>query len=308
MTTNDRDLVAEIDMLIDEQLDAGEPVGGYDHGDPGYPKCPHCARDFHGLAITERIENMRRWGQFDEDYRYDEDDSRVLCPGSTFIGPMPAATVPAQLSMEARIRRYADVIAGMIGMPIAGDFRRRDLGVIDDGSALDATTVGFDPAAGGMLSHSEFRNLVDSGRARWWRCEDPRQDCEWEFNTETGFVDWAHRIRRTTCEFAVTEPNFGRRYSTSLQQDSHSGRFYRTEVSYRNDDCNLISVEVFAPEPPPEWTGTWRPRDEQRFFHHTSARHIDDGEPMAARMVSDPAIPRGSALVGRFTDDTEADQ
>jgi hypothetical protein len=37
--------------------------------------------------VTERIAEMYSAGQFDESYRVDEDDSRVLCEGSEFIGP-----------------------------------------------------------------------------------------------------------------------------------------------------------------------------------------------------------------------------
>ncbi|WP_395704640.1 hypothetical protein [Rhodococcus ruber] len=83
------DIMDQIDALIDEQLSEGEPIGGFDYDDPDYPKCPHCYRDWHGLAITARIEQMRRYGSYDEDYSYADDDSEVLCPGSTFIGPMP---------------------------------------------------------------------------------------------------------------------------------------------------------------------------------------------------------------------------
>ena len=39
------DIIDEIDALIDDQLEAGEPIGGYDFGDPDYPKCPHCQGD-----------------------------------------------------------------------------------------------------------------------------------------------------------------------------------------------------------------------------------------------------------------------
>lgn len=82
-------VIDDIDALIDEQLAAGEPVGGFDYGDPAFPRCPHCHRRWHGLKITERIEEMRARGSYDEAYRVDTDDSRVLCPGSDFIGPMP---------------------------------------------------------------------------------------------------------------------------------------------------------------------------------------------------------------------------
>ncbi|KIU17903.1 hypothetical protein [Mycolicibacterium llatzerense] len=64
------DVIDRIDELIDEQLAAGEPENGWDYGDPEYPECPHCGRDWHGLPIN-------RWGY-----------SAVMCEGSTFIGPM----------------------------------------------------------------------------------------------------------------------------------------------------------------------------------------------------------------------------
>ncbi|QNJ57969.1 hypothetical protein SEA_HITTER_72 [Gordonia phage Hitter] len=84
-----RDIVDDIDALIDSQLDAGEPIGGYDYNDPDYPKCGHCQGDWHGLAITERMVQMRLRGEMETDYRYADDTSRVVCPGSEFIGPLP---------------------------------------------------------------------------------------------------------------------------------------------------------------------------------------------------------------------------
>ncbi|QDF17171.1 DNA binding protein [Gordonia phage William] len=85
-----RDIVDEIDALIDAQLDAGEPIGGYDYDDPDFPTCGHCGGSWHGLAITERMVQMRWRGEMDPDYRYRDDDSRIVCPGSEFIGPVPA--------------------------------------------------------------------------------------------------------------------------------------------------------------------------------------------------------------------------
>ncbi|MDV8006765.1 hypothetical protein [Rhodococcus sp. IEGM 1318] len=87
MTDTTRSLLDRIDALVDEQLDGGEPETGYDFDDPDFPGCPHCNRDWHGLAITMRIERMRQYGKFDVNYKHAEDDSPVLCPGSDFIGP-----------------------------------------------------------------------------------------------------------------------------------------------------------------------------------------------------------------------------
>lgn len=87
MNTSEQSLLDRIDALVDEQLDGGEPETGYDFDDPDFPGCPHCNRDWHGLAITMRIERMRQYGTFDVNYKFAEDDSAVLCPGSDFIGP-----------------------------------------------------------------------------------------------------------------------------------------------------------------------------------------------------------------------------
>ncbi|NKR90298.1 hypothetical protein GS885_02375 [Rhodococcus hoagii] len=84
---SDHDIIDAIDALVDEQMAGGEPIGGYDWSDPNYPQCPHCGDDWHGLKITRRMRDMRWDGIFDENYRYADDDSEVLCPGSDFIGP-----------------------------------------------------------------------------------------------------------------------------------------------------------------------------------------------------------------------------
>lgn len=88
-----RDIVDEIDALVDEQLAGGEPRTGFDFGDPTFPDCPHCGRRWHGLPITPRIATMYALRTFDEDYRAATDHGPVLCPGSDFIGPMPAPDI-----------------------------------------------------------------------------------------------------------------------------------------------------------------------------------------------------------------------
>lgn len=59
-------LLDDIDQLVDEQL-AGGPVDDYNVD--RYDRCPHCHRQWHGIAITERIETMRWLSTFDETYR-----------------------------------------------------------------------------------------------------------------------------------------------------------------------------------------------------------------------------------------------
>lgn len=82
------DIIDEIDQLVDEQMAGGEPIGGYDYNDPDFPKCPHCDRDFHGIALTQRILDMRNLTGWDENYRVDTDYSPMVCEGSLFIGPV----------------------------------------------------------------------------------------------------------------------------------------------------------------------------------------------------------------------------
>jgi hypothetical protein len=79
-----RDILDDIDAVLAE----GEPRTGFDFGDPTFPRCPRgCGRHWHGMAVTVRIEQMAARGVMDLDYRYDEDDSAVLCPAPDFVGP-----------------------------------------------------------------------------------------------------------------------------------------------------------------------------------------------------------------------------
>ena len=100
------DIIDEIDALVDEQLSGYSQRTGYDYN-ASQDRCWHCGEDWHGLKITARMEEMRRAYQqesrrleylgegetgyaesvIDPDYRYADDDSEVICPGSGFIGP-----------------------------------------------------------------------------------------------------------------------------------------------------------------------------------------------------------------------------
>lgn len=111
------DLIDRIDALVDEQMADGEPENGFDFGDPDYPRCPHCHRQWHGLRITKRIESMRWAREFDPEYSYADDDSPVLCEGSDFIGSRrpPAQTVwvdsVAAVRLVSDVRGMAEVFA-----------------------------------------------------------------------------------------------------------------------------------------------------------------------------------------------------
>ncbi len=87
-----RRVLDEIDALVEESLRDGEPLTGYDYDDPGYPTCPnpHCGESWHGLAITQRMRQMRRYGELDPAYDYHHDTSPVHCPGSGHQGEWEA--------------------------------------------------------------------------------------------------------------------------------------------------------------------------------------------------------------------------
>lgn len=105
----------EIDELVDLQL--RQPMSGYDHN-INQPTCIHCGGDAHSVPITQRMQQMRqlfaRTVQYYEDglrasdeliaqldaYRYNEDDSEIVCPGSEFIG----APKPPRWKLEERRR------------------------------------------------------------------------------------------------------------------------------------------------------------------------------------------------------------
>jgi len=90
---SNRDIIDEIDALVDEQLSRYDERTGYDYN-VGIDKCPHCAGEWHGLPITEQVREMRAYYCGCEEcvahlarYRASEDDSPIWCPGSEFIGP-----------------------------------------------------------------------------------------------------------------------------------------------------------------------------------------------------------------------------
>ncbi len=97
------DIVDEIDRVVADQLQ--QTPSGYDHN-LNQDYCPHSWRSeqWHGLAITTRMREMRDMHHstiaYYEDaervspevaaaleaYRYNEDESEVICPGSGFTG------------------------------------------------------------------------------------------------------------------------------------------------------------------------------------------------------------------------------
>ncbi|WP_405138492.1 hypothetical protein [Nocardia sp. NBC_01388] len=106
----DQHIVNQIDQLVSEQLADGEPHTGYDYGDPDFPRCPHpwCDEEWHGLPITTRMAEMRWRGEVDPGYRYPDDTSAVLCPGSEDAGdftPADKFRALAQLRQSVSVSR-----------------------------------------------------------------------------------------------------------------------------------------------------------------------------------------------------------
>lgn len=56
---------------------------------PPPPRCPHCARDWHDAALTQRVAGMLAQHRFDPGYRVTDDDSGIVCVGSSSCGPNP---------------------------------------------------------------------------------------------------------------------------------------------------------------------------------------------------------------------------
>lgn len=87
----------EIDRLVDESLARGDQSDSF-HGEQYRQDqpCPWCVEGYHYLPITQQMWMMRQgsyavdefgYGIVDPDYRVEDDDSPILCPGSEFHGP-----------------------------------------------------------------------------------------------------------------------------------------------------------------------------------------------------------------------------
>lgn len=109
------DIIDEIDALVDEQLSGFHDRSGYDYN-VNQQNCWHCGREWHGLQITTRMEGMRRVRWYDENYRFAEDDSQILCPGSHFIGPWATKSQLAWIrsNNEKTLKLQTDLTLGKV--------------------------------------------------------------------------------------------------------------------------------------------------------------------------------------------------
>jgi hypothetical protein len=111
-----------IDQLVDDQIAGGErSAPGRFSGSAEYPRCSHCDREWHGLPIIERNAKMHKRREFDEGYRAETDDSRVLCRGSDYIGPMPSERAPGDDREQRSLARFLNgsTSSSMTGLPQA---------------------------------------------------------------------------------------------------------------------------------------------------------------------------------------------
>lgn len=148
-------IIDEIDRLVDGALQTGSPLSGYEYDHPEYDFCGHCGRHWHGMAITEKVATMYDYGTFDENYTVATDDSKVLCPGSDFIGPV---NIP-----NRRLFPY-DLYWGWVYNEIMDRIEAaRELGASTLVVASDETLFGDEPGVAYVTSPLEFVMTMGPG-------------------------------------------------------------------------------------------------------------------------------------------------
>lgn len=172
-----------IDELVDEQLADGEPLNGFDFGDPDYPRCPHCGRHWHGLPITARIAFMYRMRRYDPEYTHAEDNSPILCDGSNFIGPIRPAPDVRDPVINIRIEPYFEFIVGFGGVARVFQQLQQQFG------QLTYSGIGF---LGIRPGAPWFQYLTYDEPHQLTECAPTPDDITIEFGPQ----NWIHEMRR----------------------------------------------------------------------------------------------------------------
>lgn len=252
MTT---DIVEAIDAELEEGVGnyrAGEYEIAYLRGD--YERCWHCGRHWHGLPLTARVAQMYAAGRYDPDYSPTDDNSTIICEGSTFIGP--------QRPTPAVERRELDFTLHF------------------DGSSL---FDGIMDAFQNMLGHfQEFgRQLERAGLIDW---------SDWFGPTDTTLTQWwhAHCVESPTIEFGIQwwhhEIDAARRRGMQFPRTPGIYSPLERAVLARWD---LFNVEIIpAPEPRPvDWTAITKQLDHE---HHAAPKPPHPRDHTAATRTARP--------------------
>ncbi|MBF6326482.1 hypothetical protein IU451_28700 [Nocardia cyriacigeorgica] len=328
--SGDRDIVDEIDALVDWQLDQYERRSGYDFN-VNQAECPHswCGEDWHSLPIKQRMREIRRLWQRTvvyygdqqrvpehvtaelDAYRYDQDDSAIICPGSAFEGEFePPAPTPiawdAALDPILRAQRMLgemqDLVIRISGVPPVWDIPDDPLVDQEPGQGLwQTSTITWDDAwvPACWWRRDGVREFEIRPRAR------PEQEIAASLNRAEGSVE-APTVIVDGVEIATV-------------RDSERDAAFIVHAAPDSDDS---WVEVFTRGcPGPGWRriDPDRPACDGRHVHWAAElpegpaelsfpnppRFVSSGEVMIAQLGTDPTDLSQFRPLG-FIDETEA--
>ena len=262
-----RDIVDEIDALIDDQLAAGEDGMARRAAAASDRRCWHCGRAWHGLAITARMEEMRREyeirtqrrifatlmagevGEADyaesailDDYRYADDTSDILCPGSEFIGPMPATMrrYECQCANCRAMRSYARIRDRALQDSIVGE----PIGYTERfASNPESPWVRYSP--GGLI-----------GPRRWWRLDLTQYSAEDNIVVNLDhaeITDFGRTFLRRTHTLTIQAGEGFDRYQAIIRlYEDEDRNVFREEWELdndRHDSGRRTAIEIHANRP-----------------------------------------------------------
>lgn len=284
---SERDIIDDIDALVDAQLE--QEASGYDHN-INQARCPHCGDDWHGLKITKRMQSMRsarayvcgcgsadcfdanRLAELEEElssYRYAEDDSDVICPGSEFIGPWATKWQIANM----RNRKAASGYAAAEPTFGPGTFSEH-LNALQAQVAETLRTYAIPQrvvfGAGGHVNHVH----TAGPQPIWWEVDNPA-DLEVEL-VNSGITQTSDSLSRVMCR--ATRIIVDDETIELLPDDEGNSARYSIE------DDRPTTLAIHAVRPP--IAGTWRavrpiesePDAEQPY---DNGGIIPEGRPMA---------------------------
>lgn len=275
--SRDRDIVDAIDALVDDQLERYDTRSGYDYN-VGVDKCWHCGEDWHGLPITTHMRTMRRNGYLEPGYRYDEDTTRVLCPGSNVHTagrpPVVRAMKSDGVTLHARPLGGAIPVAYLAGFEPIGyldrPIRFSDPGVDpdDDTSGLTFRELSLQDLNRQDLERTRRRRFgcgTLQGHRSHWVNEYGRLTVTGPFGDFIGqIVHIDHQRRQYRMQFGVVVCDFDmrifgdprsvdgvyHRVLTELRRARDEYAF-NPQVRYRIEGDGRVTPVVPAPDPPP---------------------------------------------------------